>query len=236
MKNPKTRLIVSLVINALIVLIEIYVGTNAFFGYVGSSKGGAGVLMFRFFTEDSNILLGLSSLLYVIYAAIALKKGTAVPDWLKVFRLIAVTATTTTFVVVLLFLAPMIAIAYSPIAYFYMFGFPNMFFTHFLCPLSAVVSFLLFEERYESPRPLWERAFITLVTVTLYAVIVGCLASFQLISADESVNNVYGFMDATAGPWWHTPLAVLLIFGATYGEGLLLLLFQKKIALKNRKE
>jgi hypothetical protein len=232
----KKHLSLSLGCSGLIVLLECYVETNAYFGYVGGplGKSGAGNLMFRFFTEDSNLLLGLSCLLYLIYGLLALQKDQAIPNWVKLVKLIATTATTTTFMVVLVFLAPMVAINYqNPLYYFAMFSWPNMTFTHFVCPALAVVSFLLFEEPMPEKNPHWKTAFWTLLTVGTYAVIVGTLASLHQISEDESVNNVYGFMDATVNPWG-TTLAIVLIFALTYGEGVGLLYAQNAIRKKEK--
>jgi hypothetical protein len=230
----KKRLSLSLGFNGLIVLLESYVETNAYFGYVGGplGKSGAGNLMFRFFTEDSNLLLGLSCLLYLIYGFLELKRGMPIPKAVKLIKLIATAAVTTTFLVVLLFLAPAVAISYQqPLYYFAMFSWPNMTFTHLLCPALAVVSFLLFEEPMPQKDPYWKTAFWTLLTVGAYAAIVGTLASLHLISDDESVDNVYGFMDATVNGWG-TLLAIVLIFAGTYGEGVLLLWGQDKIRLR----
>jgi hypothetical protein len=221
----KNRRVISLVINGLIVLLECFVMTNTFYGYLlaPTFQGGSNVLMFRFFTEDSNILLGLSSLAYLL--AVVFRKGQPIPNWIKKIRFIATNAVMTTFVVVFLFLAPYAGVVYH--AYYVMFSWPNMCFTHFLCPFLSVFSFVYCEEKEAGITP-WKEAFYGLVSVVLYAIIVGSLASTQSISSDPSVNNVYGFMDATANAWWVTPLAFTLIISATYGEGVGLLAWQKK--------
>jgi hypothetical protein len=231
MDKSKKRLIASLVLNAVVFLIECYAISNSAFGYARVGSGsGQGYLMFRFFTEDSNIVLGISSLLYVVFAGISLKKGTEIPFWLRRVRLIAVTAVTTTFMVVFFFLAPYTGYAYG--RYWLMWSLPNMTFTHFVCPVSSVISFLYLEKEEGSPLPSWKEAFFGLISVLLYVSIMIPLASSQLISSDETVNNVYGFMDATANPWWVSVLAVTSIVGGTYLEAFLLALFQKKIAAR----
>jgi hypothetical protein len=228
----KKQMYLSIAFNALIFLLECYVLSNAYFGYVRNAKGegGQGAMMFHFFTEDSNLLLGISSLLYLIFVSRSLK-GKAMPNWVKVFRLVAVTAVTTTFLVVLLFLAPAVVIVYH-YSYFSMFGFPNTFFTHFVCPLLAIASHLFFEEPLEKKKPDWQMAFFCLITVVLYAIIIGTLASLHLVSSDEQVNNVYGFMDITVN-WWASLIAIITIIGGTYGEGILLLKGQRRIQKKS---
>jgi len=227
----KKHLYPSLIINSLIVLLETYVLTNAYYGYVpgANGKGGQGVMMFRFFTEDSNLVLGFSCLLYVIFSLISLKTKRSYRG-IGLFKMIATAAVTTTFLVVLFFLAPATAILYKT-SYFMMFSWPNMLFTHFLCPVLAVVSFLFFEEPLESVHNDWQNACFALATVVPYAIIVGTLASLHLISSDETINNVYGFMDATAN-WWATSLAVVIILTGTYFEGFFLAKLQRKIHSK----
>jgi hypothetical protein len=96
----------------------------------------------------------------------------------------------------------------------------------------SIVSAIFFEEPLANAVP-WKEAFLGLSTVLLYAIVVGSLASTQTISSDPKINNVYGFMDATAGAWWVTPLAFTLIISGTYGEGVLLLFLEKKRQAKN---
>src|SRR5574344_1043503 len=161
------RRVFSLAINSLIVAIECYVLSNSYFGYCACK--GQGNLMFRFFTEDSNLLLGLSCLLYALLTLI--KKGT--PSWVRWLRYVATGAISTTFFVVFFFLAPATGILYG--SYWLMWSWPNATSTHFVCPVLSVVSFLLFEEKAEFSS-VWKRACLTLLTVGPYAVVVGSLA------------------------------------------------------------
>lgn len=219
------RIRIGLIFNIVIVLLECFVQTNTYYGYLlaPTFHGGSGVLMFRFFTEDSNILLGLSSLFYVF--GVVLSKNHIVPSWIKRLRYITTNAVVTTFVVVFLFLAPYAGVVYH--SYFVMFSWPNMLFTHLICPFLSLFSFVYFEKGRDEIIP-WREAFYGLISVGLYAVIVGSLASTQSISSDPSINNVYGFMDATANAWWVTPLAFTLIVSGTFAEGIGILSWQKK--------
>jgi hypothetical protein len=222
-KNQK----ISLWINLAIVAMECYVLPNCYYGFIGGN--GPHALMFRFFTEDSNILLGLSSLLYIVVLLVYARKNKELPLWIKRVRFVATTAVTTTFLVVLLFLEPYVFFTYHQVLS--MFSFPNMFFTHLICPLSSIISFIFFEEKEcDEKHKKYQEAFFTLISVVTYAAIVGSLASNHLISSNQSINNVYGFMDATAGPAYLTPLAFTLIISGTYGTGVLWLFFQTKVA------
>jgi hypothetical protein len=63
---PHRRLLYTIILIALLVLLCTFTATNAYFGYLGNLSGNGGPLMFTFFTNDTTILLGFSSLLYVI--------------------------------------------------------------------------------------------------------------------------------------------------------------------------
>ena len=219
-------------LNLAIAVIEGVILFHCYFGFivVNGKSTGSGYLMFRFFTEDSNIFLALSSLTYLIADLLALKAKSSLPIWVKRFRYIATIAVTTTALVVLFFLAPYMGIAYGN--FWLMWSLPNMTFTHFVCPVLSIVSAIFFEEPLANAVP-WKEAFLGLSTVLVYAIVVGSLASTQTISSDPQINNVYGFMDATAGAWWVTPLAFTLIISGTYGEGVLLLFLEKKRQSKN---
>jgi hypothetical protein len=225
--RTKKRLGFSLLSNGLILLIEAVVITNCAIGFIGG-KGG-GVLMFRFFTEDSNILLGFSCLFYLIFGLPAYFKNTAIPTWIKYLRFIAVVAVMTTFSVVLLYLFPATAILYQkPLL---MWSWPNMVFTHFFCPLFSLGTYVAFEETIPFKKKSLS-AFYGFFSVVPYAIIVGSLASGHYISSDPDINNVYGFMDATAGKWYYTPLAIILILGLNYLLGFLILLWKNKLKEK----
>lgn len=225
MKKITAAELISLIINGVILVIEAIIIPNCFLGFFSGGTTTNPLLSFRFFTEDSNLLLGISSLVYLVSFLICRFKDKPLPQGVKYLRLVATTATTTTFMVVLLLLNPYCWAKYqAPLA---MYTFPNMFFTHLLCPILTVLSFVLYEEAPTEKRA-WKQAFWTLTTVVSYAIIVGTLASLHLISSDSKIDNVYGFMDVTAGAWWVSPLAFTVIISGTYGEEVLLAKLQQK--------
>lgn len=234
MNNLKKRLLLSIIINSVLLVLEAIVLSNCYFSFIRNASSGTAPhnLMFRFFTEDSNLLLAVSSLIYIIFGTLAYKKGTPLPFWVKRFRLISVTAVTTTFAVVLLFLNPYAWHLYGQP--FLMFSWPNMIFTHLLFPLTSIFSFLALEEDEKPSQSFYKESCWSLLSIAIYAAVVGTLASNHLISSDQTINNVYGFMDVTAGKWWQSPLAFILIFLGTYLEAFGLLKGQKAIAGKRQ--
>lgn len=83
--KPRTRLLYSILLNAALVVLCLFTSTNAYFGYWGNLFGYGGVLIFTFFTNDTLILLGLSSLLYLIDASLLYGKTKPIPQATKPF-------------------------------------------------------------------------------------------------------------------------------------------------------
>jgi hypothetical protein len=208
-------------INVLICLTTVWILINGYFGFIGK---GQGPLMFRYFTEDSNLLLGIACFLSAICEIRYLASGQETPSFFVYFKFVATVGVTTTFLVVLLYLIPGVFIRYGTNG-FVMWGWPNMLFSHLFNPVLAFVSFVLLETE-----PSLSKKFTWVCTIPpiLYAVIVGCFASLHLFGVD----NVYGFMDATANAWWVTPIACVLIIGGTYLSGALILFFRNKMLKK----
>jgi hypothetical protein len=121
---PHRRLLYTIILIALLVLLCTFTATNAYFGYLGNLSGNGGPLMFTFFTNDTTILLGFSSLLYVIYSIRLYRKNLPIPPFLKTIRHLTITMTMGAVLVVVFFLAPWYASSRGPLAYFSLFGFP----------------------------------------------------------------------------------------------------------------
>jgi hypothetical protein len=219
-KREKTALILNLVI----VVLELWVMNNTFFGILGEAQWGR---MFRFFTEDSNAILGISSLLMAIFQIRHLRNGKAIPKGIVRFHFIGTAGVLTTFFVVLFFLLPVTAIQYG--IWYAMWSFPNMFFTHLTCPILAFLSFTVFEAEL----PLRKRdSLFSLIEVCTYATVIGTFATLHLFS----IENIYGFMDFYSHPWWMEMLAILLIVGGTELVSFLDLLLREKIGIRDSKK
>lgn len=95
----------------------------------------------QYFTFDSNVLLGISSLILVIYEILFLKNIIKlIPKWVVLLKYVSTSAVTLTMVTVIIFLAP-----FAPYGYFSMFLNSNLVF-HLFGPLIAIISFAFFEE------------------------------------------------------------------------------------------
>ena len=99
-----------------------------------------GVNALQFFTVDSNLLLGISSIIMVVYEVLLLNgKITSIPKYVYLFKFISTVATTLTMMTVVVLLGPI-----APTGYFSLFINSNFFF-HLVSPLLGVISYVFFE-------------------------------------------------------------------------------------------
>ena len=131
---------ISVTLNILIVLLVLLASFMMFNGIRFSSNEmmleSRKLAMFRFFTVDSNIFMGLVSLIYVIYNYS--KKD--VPKYVYILKHMGVAGVTLTFLVTLLFLAPTI-----PSGFMSLYVNSNLFF-HLIIPLLSIISYIFYEK------------------------------------------------------------------------------------------
>lgn len=94
--------------------------------------------IFKFYTVDSNLFMGIVSLIFVIYIAFSHKKS--IPRFLYILKLSATAGVFLTFLTTTIYLAPK-----AKYGYFSLFTNSNLFF-HFIVPVISVVTFLFFEK------------------------------------------------------------------------------------------
>lgn len=107
------------------------------------SLASKGVEMFKYYTVDSNILMGIVALIKIYFdIEITLGKTQKVPLWSHLLYFVGVVALSVTFLTVVFFLAPM-KIAHGG-SYFDSFQYANTF-MHLLTPILSVLGFFLEE-------------------------------------------------------------------------------------------
>lgn len=205
MKHSVKRLILILIYLviflscATVVTLSIVNGPGS--GQVGNDMAGWGFL--KAFTPDSNILCAIFSLMSLIY--VLKNKSAELPRALQVFNLMGTVAVTLTFLVVLLFLAPVTVMKGG--SYFTLFA-GNMFHLHFFNPALAVAAFVLSSS---GTRFTAKEISLGLVPTAVYSVF---YVLFVVVL--KSWNDFYSFT------WGGSIVASVISFFAVYGVTLLI--------------
>ena len=137
MKNNKL-FIVSFITNILTFLL-VLVGVILMLTIRISALGTTDITVFKYFTFQSNVFMGIVALIYAIYQLlILLNKRDNLPHVLLVFNHIGTTAVGLTFLVVIFFLAP----GYG---FHLMYRGANLFF-HGIVPVIAMINFMFIQK------------------------------------------------------------------------------------------
>ncbi len=203
--TKRKNMIISLVINIVIVLVTAGVVISYFLGNDGEYHIPPN---FRFclFTTDSNILCALSALVMAVFEARYLKTGREIPKAAVVFKLIGSTAVALTFVVVVVFLGPLMGFVSM------VFG-GTSFYMHFSGPILAFVSFCFFENVHHISKRLM---LMSLIPTILYAIV---YLTMVLIIGEEN-GGWYDFYSFNMGGFWYlSSTAIMLV---TLGLGAVL--------------
>ena len=180
------KMLVSIISNALIVAIVTWC---VVFGVKLTRPAGR---FFRFFTTLSNVLLAISS---AVRLACSLGK---LPVWAVALKYSGTVAVTVTMLTVLLFLGP------ASHEWKDLLTGPQLM-LHLVCPLLALLSFILFER---TALPLW-----TVVFGVLPVLLYGAVYCRMVVFAPEERrwNDFYGF---NSGGRWGASMAIMFIAAA----------------------
>ena len=103
-KNIKISLVLNLIIFVMVLLGTIFMMTG--FKFMGDTSvlSATGFSPFRYYTVDSNILVGVASLLLIIYECLLLnRKIDIIPTFVYAFKYVATIAVSLTFIVTLFY-------------------------------------------------------------------------------------------------------------------------------------
>ena len=204
MRSERAKLKAALAVNLLIVILEILAFSRSLPVY--------GMRIFVYYTEDSNLLSLIASIVFAASAGLALRNGKdSVPVSVRTLRYVATCCLTVTFLTVTFVFAPMIG--KGGIRMMLLSG--AMLFTHLLCPVVAVLSFLLLEHR---PVLMKKTVWIALIPTVLYAAVA------VLLNILRVWKGPYMFLLVYEQPVWASVLWGIMILSGAYfvGKGLLL--------------
>ena len=178
MKKDRIRL----VCNILLAVTVFVVWILSFFFWRDSTLGGNGWSDLKYFTVESNLLVGVVAVLWLVLRLVKGREG--VPIWLSYLKYLSAAAVFVTFAVVVAFLGPLYG-------YGRMYYGSNLFF-HLLIPLAAIAEYLFFEERSVSFRA----SLFAMIPPVLYGIgyLTNCLING--VGSWETVrNDWYSFLE-----------------------------------------
>ena len=163
-----------------------------------------GVGLFVYYTQISNILAMLTSLLLIIYTI--MEKS---PKWLRFLRYQTTCCLTITFLVVLFLFAP-------PDNYHNSFLVGSAYYHHLLCPILTIISFLFLEKGVEI---IWKDTLFSLIPTILYGAI---LIPLNIL---KKVDGPYFFFQIHTQPVHTCIMWLIIVLMTAYVIGLVIRIF-----------
>lgn len=171
MKNENSRLYYSFIINVLIIIMEL-------FAFLVCYKE-SGFACFEYYTQDSNLFLMFTSLLYVISLLICDKK---IPHFVSLLKYAATTSVVITFLTVVTILAPVMG------GYKAMLLDGTMLIHHLICPIFSFITFVFFEKHNLNGL---KDALISMIFTCLYGVVAVTLNVLKIMDGPYPFLKVY---------------------------------------------
>lgn len=171
MKNENSRLYYSFIINILIIIMEL-------FAFLVCYKE-SGFACFEYYTQDSNLFLMFTSLLYIISLLICDKK---IPHFVSLLKYAATTSVVITFLTVVTILAPVMG------GYKVMLLDGTMLIHHLICPIFGFVTFVFFEKHNLKGL---KDALISMIFTCLYGVVAVTLNVLKIMDGPYPFLKVY---------------------------------------------
>lgn len=171
--------------------------------------------MFKYYTVDSNILMGVISLILLIYEYKYIFKKKFIPKSVHILKFIGTTSITLTFITTLVFLTP-------KYGFYALYNNSNLIF-HLIVPLLAIISYLFFE-KYKSK---YKDSFLGVIPMVIYAVFYITNVLYNLDNGGLTLKyDFYGFFFGDVKNIYIVAPIIVLI---TYFMGLIMLFLNKKL-------
>lgn len=190
MKHKNSKLYCAFIINILIIIMEL-------FAFLVCYKE-SGFACFKYYTQDSNLFLMFTSLLYVISLLICDKK---IPHFVSLLKYAATTSVVITFLTVVTILAPVMG------GYKAMLLDGTMLIHHLICPIFAFVTFVFFEKHNLNGL---KDALISMIFTCLYGIIAVTLNILKIMDGPYPFLKVYNQTILMSIFW------LILMMGSSY--------------------
>lgn len=201
---------IALFLNTLIVILTIISSIIMFTGFkfmydyelvLESNK----ISMFKFFTVDSNMLMGLVSLIFIVKEVELLKNKKQIEKKYYLLKLMSTTAVGLTFLVVFAYLGPLTKYGIKA-----MITNSNLFF-HLIIPVISILNFILFEKTDELNLKDVKYGIIPTFIYSIFYI-----TNIVIHMENGKVSTVYDWYWFVQNGVWTTIIVVPVIFGITY--------------------
>ncbi len=213
----------SFILNIIIVILVLITCTSMFVGFRFMPDQTLlelnGTRMFKFYTVDSNILIGIVSFILAIFEYKLLKgKIDKIPESVYILKMVGTAAITLTLIVTLFFLAPLYG-------FYAMYNNNNLFF-HLIIPLLSIFSYVL----YEKHDCKYKYSFFGIIPMFIYSIY---YITNVLIHLDNGgLTFKYDFYGFLRGNINNIYIVIPFIYVIMYLISLVLIVLNKKLLKK----
>ena len=222
----KNKLRLSLIFNIIIVCFVLFSVLSMAFNLNFMTKDNIlssnGLTMLKYYTVDSNILMGICSIIVIIFELLYLNnKIKDLPKIVYLIKLIGVVGVSLTFLVVVFFLLP------TTKNFALMFSNANLF-MHALTPIVSIISFILFERNNLLKI---KDSFIGISSMIIYCI----FYSINVLTHANNgiVSNEYDFYGFLFGNVINAVFVIPIIILFTFGISTLLIVLNKDFKQNN---
>ena len=219
MKNIKKSLILNIIIVVLVIMSCTFMFNGIKFMPDETLLELTKMEMFKFYTVDSNILMGIMALIMVIYEKKLLKKKIKeIPKFVYILKLIGTSAITLTFIVTLFFLSPQYG--------FYAMYNNNNLFLHLVIPVLAIITYVFYEKHDNK----YSYAFLGIIPMFIYSIYYASMIIIHL--SDGGLTFKYDFYGFLRGNINNVYIVLPVMYLFAYLISILLIYLNKKIILR----
>lgn len=222
-KNEEKMMKISFLLNIITLVLVLLASISMYTGFKfmhgpDVSLETAGLDMFKFFTIDSNVFMGITALIFAIGEYKLLKGITnEIPSKIYLLKLMATASVGLTFFVVFAYLGPI-----SEYGFASMLRNSNLF-LHLIIPVLSMINFTIFERTNKIKlSKVWYGIIPTVAYSAFY------LTNIIVHMDSGKVSPIYDWYWFVQMGVWTSIIVVPLIFGLTYSISLVLWKLNKK--------
>ena len=217
MKKIKISLIINIIITVLVVLASIFMFAGIKFMPGSTLLEVSKLGMLKFYTVDSNILMGISSFIFIIYERKLLnKKIKEISTKIYILKYMSTVAISLTFLITIIFLSPQYG-------FYALYNNSNLFF-HLIIPVLSIITYIF----YEHHQTKYKYAIYGIIPMFIYSIYYSSRVLIHL--NDGGLTFKYDFYGFLQGNINNIYIVIPVIYLTTYLISLFLIFFNKKLA------